>query len=84
MTLRVSTTQTPNWTREAANAINQTIGRVDADEARLTTAETTLATAVLKDGAVIYAGDTAGGSYDQTQLQTLMDAVAAISARLEG
>lgn len=39
--------------------------------------------AVQKDGATIYAGDTAGGAYDQTKMQALMDAVEALSNRLE-
>lgn len=38
---------------------------------------------VQKDGATIYAGDTAGASYDQTKMQALMDAVEAVSNRLK-
>lgn len=74
--LRVPTKFGLDWYRKVADAVNQLIGRgVAADE--------TLATAVLKDGTTIYAGDTAGASYDQTKMQALMDAVEAISDRLE-
>lgn len=38
---------------------------------------------VQRDGATIYAGDTAGASYDQTKMQALMDAVEAVSNRLK-
>lgn len=79
MTLRIPVIASlqAEWNRRAADAVNQAL-------TRLGTAETTLATAVLEDGATIYAGDTAAGAYDQTQIQALMDAVEALSARLEG
>ena len=37
MTRRISTTQTPNWTRETADAINQVITRLVTDETNITT-----------------------------------------------
>jgi predicted exporter len=36
-----------------------------------------------KAGTEIYAGDTAGASYDQTKMQALMDAVAALSTHVK-
>ena len=42
-----------------------------------------IAKTVQRDGADIYAGDTAGGAYDQTKMQALMDAVEALSLRVK-
>ncbi len=39
--------------------------------------------AVQRDGADIYAGDTAGASYNQVKMQALMDAVEALSNRVK-
>lgn len=68
------------WQRNTAESVNQALNRM-AFAADLTTLD---GQAVKKDGLDIYAGDTAGGSYDQTKMQVLMDAVAAISDRLKG
>lgn len=40
--------------------------------------------AVLKDGQTTYTAPTASATYDQTEMQTLMDAVEALSDRLKG
>lgn len=42
-----------------------------------------LGRAVMKDGNAIYAAPTANVAYDQAQIQALMDAVEALSSRLE-
>ncbi len=60
------------WQRGTSETINQILNRAALK-----------ADAVMKDGVTIYAGDTAGVGYDQTKMQALMDAVQAISDRLE-
>lgn len=74
MSLRVPVTLTDakDWTRKAANAINDTSATLE-----------TLNTAAIKhNGIPIYPATTASATYTQAEIQALMDALKALSDRL--
>lgn len=76
-----------DWIRKAATSINSAITQQEVQGLDIAEAQgniTTLQTdAVMHDGLDIYVGDTAGGSYDQTKMQAVMDALHAVSNRLK-
>lgn len=67
----------PAWNRRSSEIVNRLLTKTE-------TMQTTLNTAVLKDGADIYIAPTISDPPTKVEVQAIADALAAVSLRLKG